>query len=171
MCQISYHPQAGFRASRFKQLPLHMLILPPLGWDFPQLTELVSSWVQQMEQRKVSGTFSPTQSNPSLSVWHQLGGISVITMSRCGWNKSFVRNTDFMEHAFVAQLSWVQNYLETPTLTRHKNFLGSASTPVWSRTPLIPVKWFKYLHSLLHRETKGTTAEGHYLDPLDKKAA
>jgi len=44
-----------------------MLMLSLLGWELPQLTEVVSSWVQQLKQWKTPGRFSLPQPNTSLS--------------------------------------------------------------------------------------------------------
>lgn len=52
------------------------------------------------------------QPNTSLSFWHQLGQLSLIPVSGNSWKKSSVRNIDFKEHTFIAQLIWVQKYPE-----------------------------------------------------------
>lgn len=123
---------------------MHLLMLSPLDWDFPQHTGLISSWTQQLKKWKIAGRFPPRQWNTRLSFWHQLEGavyISEVEQILC--KKHWLQGTLFFCTIYLdAELCRGLQFSrkeEPPRLSLHNGVKQSPTNP--GHTPFFSIQW------------------------------
>lgn len=140
---------------------IHLLMLSPLDWDFPQLTGLFLDHIAT-EKVEISWYILTTTTKHKTLI---LASPQSVQFLSARWNKSPVRN--WLKGTFF----YCATYLDAE-LCRGLWYPGKEELlclNLQNSVKQSPTLILAKLHSLACNGTRGTTAEGQYLDTPAKK--